>query len=186
MKSILLFVAVVLKGTLEAIIAFWPIILIGFALAFLSLSLGDLFFVVLLVGYGLYKMGLLNPLLDIWDTHKRQSFKNIAFYYRCKFENPSLLLSNYKDSFEDVLISINKAGECFISFVDVYGVVSTKGKSMSLGDITKYVATQLSNKPENKAIISVDADVDFDSVLSLMTFLQKNGVDNIGLHFKSI
>ena len=166
-----------------------PFILIGLMFAFIPASLGDLLLVTLLIGYGLYKTGLLNlnPLLKIWDTHTKQSFKNIIFYYRCKLKHPSLFLDDYTRSIEDVLISINETGEYFIGFVDINGLVSTEGiESMSLGAITKYSVTQLSNKPENKAIISINADVDLNSLLSLMTFLQKNGVDSISLRFKSI
>lgn len=188
MKSILLFIAVVLKGSFEATIVFLPFILIGLVFAFILVSLGDLLLVVLLIGYGLYKTGLLklNPLLKIWDTHKRQSFKNIIFYYRLKLKHPSLFLDDYEHSVEDVIISIDETGEYFISFVDINGLVPTKGKPMSLGAITKYSVNQLSSKPENKAIISVDTDVDFNSALSLMSFLRKNGVGSIVLHFKSI
>ncbi len=137
------------------------------------------------MGYGLYKVGVLNlnPLIKIWDTYKRKSFKSIVFYFRCKSKHPSLSLHNYKHSIEDIFIYINETGEYFIGFVDITGIVSTKGKPMSLGAITKYSVTQLSNKPENKAIISVDVDNDVDPVLPLISFLKKNGIGSISLHF---
>jgi len=188
MKSILIFIAVVLKGTLEATIVFLPFILIGLVFAFILTSLGDLVLVALLIGYGLYKTGLLNldPLLKIWDIHKRQSFKNIIFYYRCKSKYPSLLLDNYKSTGKEIYISINETGEYFVGFLDVNGLINTKGKSISLGVITKYIVTQITKKPESKVIIAVDADVDFGSLSSLMSFLQKNGADKVHLAFHSL
>lgn len=135
----------------------------------------------LMAGYGLYKMGLVDLLLRM----KKVPFRCLIIYYRCKLKNPSLYLDSGNKTGKEIFITINESGEYLIDSVNQHDLDIIKGKKMSLGAITQHIVSQLAaDKSKDKVVMELETNVDYFSVLALMLFLQKNGVNSVGLYFR--
>ncbi|MBL6985315.1 MAG: hypothetical protein ISR74_06955 [Candidatus Thioglobus sp.] len=82
---------------------------------------------------------------------------------------------------ESTIVSINHNGEYFINSLGEDNSEVSKGEKQSLGVIAGRVRARLEIYPSMKVFVRGDANVAYGSVVSLMSFLQKNGVDEIRL-----
>ncbi|MDC0904782.1 protein TolR [Candidatus Thioglobus sp.] len=82
---------------------------------------------------------------------------------------------------QPTIITINKEGEYFINSLDEDDSDVSKGEKLPLGIIAGRVSARLEIYPSMKVFVRGDASVDYGSVVSLMSFLQKNGVDKVGI-----
>ncbi len=82
---------------------------------------------------------------------------------------------------QPTIVSIDKAGKYFINSLDDENSDVSKGERLPLGIIAGRVRARLDIYPQMKVFVRGDRDVAYGSVVSLMSFLQKNGVDKIGI-----
>ncbi|SMN14467.1 Tol biopolymer transport system, TolR protein [uncultured Candidatus Thioglobus sp.] len=76
------------------------------------------------------------------------------------------------------IITINKNGEYFInSLVDEGGSL----ERLSAGKIAARVQARLQIFPKMKVFVRGDKEVAYGAVIALMVFLQKNGVEKVGI-----
>jgi biopolymer transport protein TolR len=82
---------------------------------------------------------------------------------------------------QPTIITINRAGEYFINSMADEGAEVSTGERLSLGRIAARVQARLQIFPQMKVFVRGDREVAYGSVISLMSFLQKNGVERIGI-----
>ncbi|MBT3276581.1 protein TolR [Candidatus Thioglobus sp.] len=82
---------------------------------------------------------------------------------------------------QPTIVTINKEGEYFINSLDEDGSDVSKGEKLPLGIIAGRVSARLEIYPSMKVFVRGDASVAYGVVVSLMSFLQKNGVDKVGI-----
>ncbi len=82
---------------------------------------------------------------------------------------------------QPTIISINKMGEYFINSLNEDDSDVAKGEKLPLGIIAGRVSARLEIYPQMKVFVRGDKHVAYGSVISLMSFLQKNGVDKVGI-----
>ncbi|MEO1890673.1 MAG: protein TolR [Candidatus Thioglobus sp.] len=82
---------------------------------------------------------------------------------------------------QPTIITINRAGEYFINSMADEGVEVSSGERLSLGRIAARVQARLQVFPQMKVFVRGDREVAYGSVISLMSFLQKNGVEKVGI-----
>lgn len=82
---------------------------------------------------------------------------------------------------QPTIITINKLGEYFINSLDENNTQVTGGDKLPLGVIAGRVRARLDIYPQMKVFVRGDREVDYGSVVSLMSFLQNNGVDKVGI-----
>lgn len=77
---------------------------------------------------------------------------------------------------EPTIITINRDGEYFINSMD-----NTVAERLSVGKIAARVQARLQTLPTMKVFVRGDREVAYGAVIALMSFLQKNGVEKIGI-----
>ena len=82
---------------------------------------------------------------------------------------------------QPTIITINKTGDYFINSLSEEGSDVDKGEKLPLGIIAGRVSARLEIYPQMKVFVRGDRHVAYGSVVSLMSFLQKNGVDKVGI-----
>jgi biopolymer transport protein TolR len=82
---------------------------------------------------------------------------------------------------QPTIITINRAGEYFINSMADEGAEVSTGERLSLGRIAARVQARLQIFPQMKVFVRGDREVAYGSVISLMSFLQKNGVERVGI-----
>ena len=82
---------------------------------------------------------------------------------------------------QPTIITINRAGEYFINSMADEGAEVSTGERLSLGRIAARVQARLQIFPQMKVFVRGDREVAYGSVISLMSFLQKNGVEKVGI-----
>jgi len=82
---------------------------------------------------------------------------------------------------QPTIITINRDGEYFINYLDENTARLTDGELLPLGIIAGRVRGRLEVYPQMKVFVRGDRAVDYGSVVSLMSFLQSNGVEKIGV-----
>lgn len=82
---------------------------------------------------------------------------------------------------QPTIISINKNGEYFINSLDDGASEVDSNERLPLGRIAARVQARLQVFPQMKVFVRGDENAAYGSVVSLMAFLQKNGVDKIGI-----
>ena len=82
---------------------------------------------------------------------------------------------------QPTIITINRAGEYFINSMADEGADVSSGERLSLGRIAARVQARLQVFPQMKVFVRGDREVAYGSVIALMSFLQKNGVDKVGI-----
>jgi biopolymer transport protein TolR len=82
---------------------------------------------------------------------------------------------------QPTIITINKDGDYFINSLDENTARLTDGELLPLGIIAGRVRARLEIYPQMKVFVRGDRAVDYGSVVSLMSFLQSNGVEKIGV-----
>jgi len=82
---------------------------------------------------------------------------------------------------QPTIITINSDGDYFINSLDENNAKLTDGELLPLGIIAGRVRARLEIYPQMKVFVRGDRAVDYGSVVSLMSFLQNNGVARIGV-----
>jgi biopolymer transport protein TolR len=82
---------------------------------------------------------------------------------------------------QPTIITINRDGDYFINSLDENTARLTDGELLPLGIIAGRVRARLEIYPQMKVFVRGDRAVDYGSVVSLMSFLQSNGVEKIGV-----
>ncbi|MFP6776379.1 MAG: protein TolR [PS1 clade bacterium] len=82
---------------------------------------------------------------------------------------------------QPTIITINKEGDYFINSLDENTAKLTDGELLPLGIIAGRVRARLEIYPRMKIFVRGDREVAYGSVVSLMSFLQKNGVEKVGI-----
>ncbi len=82
---------------------------------------------------------------------------------------------------QPTIVTINRDGEYFINSLDDDGSDMSKGEKLPLGIIAGRVSARLEVYPQTKVFVRGDREVAYGSVVSLMYFLQKNGVEKVGI-----
>ena len=82
---------------------------------------------------------------------------------------------------QPTIITINKDGEYFINSLNEDNSKVAKGEKLPLGIIAGRVSARLEIYPQMKVFVRGDREVAYGSVVALMSFLQKNGVDKVGI-----
>ncbi len=82
---------------------------------------------------------------------------------------------------QPTIVTINKNGEYFINSLDEDSSEIAEGERLPLGIIAGRVSARLEIYPAMKVFVRGDENVAYGSVVSLMAFLQKNGVDKVGI-----
>ena len=82
---------------------------------------------------------------------------------------------------QPTIVTINRDGEYFINSLDDDGSDVSKGEKLPLGIIAGRVSARLEVYPQTKVFVRGDREVAYGSVVSLMSFLQKNGVEKVGI-----
>jgi biopolymer transport protein TolR len=82
---------------------------------------------------------------------------------------------------QPTIITINKDGEYFINSLNEDNSDIAQGDKLPLGIIAGRVSARLQIYPSMKVFVRGDANVAYGSVVSLMSFLQKQGVDKVGI-----
>ncbi|MBC8493770.1 MAG: protein TolR [Candidatus Thioglobus sp.] len=82
---------------------------------------------------------------------------------------------------QPTIVTINKDGDYFINSLNEDDSEVSKGEKLPLGVIAGRVSARLEIYPSMKVFVRGDANVAYGSVVSLMSFLQKNGVNKVGI-----
>ncbi len=82
---------------------------------------------------------------------------------------------------QPTIITIDKQGKYFINSLNEDDSDVAKGEKLPLSIIAGRVSARLEIYPQMKVFVRGDRQVAYGSVVSLMSFLQKNGVDKIGI-----
>ncbi|BBB22856.1 biopolymer transport protein TolR [Abyssogena phaseoliformis symbiont OG214] len=82
---------------------------------------------------------------------------------------------------QPTIITIDKQGKYFINLLNEDDSDVAKGEKLPLGIIAGRVSARLEIYPQMKVFVRGDKQVAYGSVVSLMSFLQKNGVDKVGI-----
>jgi biopolymer transport protein TolR len=82
-----------------------------------------------------------------------------------------------------VIVSIDKNGDYYINSIDIEN--SNKEK-VEVGILTAMIKGRLSLNPNKQIFVRADRDVKYGSIVSLMSFLQQNNIEKVGLITESI
>ncbi len=82
---------------------------------------------------------------------------------------------------QPTIITINRAGEYFINSMADESADVSSGERLPLSRIAARVQARLQVFPQMKVFVRGDREVAYGSVIALMSFLQKNGVDKVGI-----
>lgn len=84
---------------------------------------------------------------------------------------------------QPTVITINRNKEYFISAADQN--TSTADEKLTLGKIVARTRARLQLYPSMKVLVKGDREVPYGAVISLMSFLQKQGINKVGLMTQS-
>ncbi|HIC40638.1 Tol biopolymer transport system, TolR protein [hydrothermal vent metagenome] len=82
---------------------------------------------------------------------------------------------------QPTIITINRVGEYFINSMDDESAEVSQGDRLPLGRVAARVQARLQAFPTMKVFVRGDREVAYGSVIALMSFLQKHGVDKVGI-----
>ena len=82
---------------------------------------------------------------------------------------------------QPTVITVDKSGKYFINSLEDEGTEVSKGERLPLGIIAGRVRARMDIYPEMKVFVRGDQNVAYGKVVSLMSFLQKHGVDKVGI-----
>ena len=82
---------------------------------------------------------------------------------------------------QPTIITINKDGQFYINSLDENKAKITDGDLVPLGIIAGRVRARLEMYPNMKVFVRGDKEVAYGTVVLLMSFLQNNGVEKIGV-----
>ncbi|MDP6104051.1 MAG: protein TolR [Gammaproteobacteria bacterium] len=82
---------------------------------------------------------------------------------------------------QPTIITINKDGQFYINSLDENKAKITDGDLVPLGVIAGRVRARLEMYPNMKVFVRGDKEVAYGTVVLLMSFLQNNGVEKIGV-----
>jgi biopolymer transport protein TolR len=82
---------------------------------------------------------------------------------------------------QPTIVTINKEGEYFINSLDEDSSEVANGEKLPLGIVAGRVSARLEVYPSMQVFVRGDANVAYGAVVSLMAFLQKNGVNKVGI-----
>ena len=82
---------------------------------------------------------------------------------------------------QPTIVTVNKEGRYFINSLEEESASVTKGENLPLGIIAGRVSARLSVYPNMKVFVRGDREVAYGKVVALMSFLQKNGVEKVGI-----
>jgi biopolymer transport protein TolR len=82
---------------------------------------------------------------------------------------------------QPTIITINKDGQFYINSLDENKAKITGGDLVPLGVIAGRVRARLEMYPNMKVFVRGDKEVAYGTVVLLMSFLQNNGVEKIGV-----
>ena len=82
---------------------------------------------------------------------------------------------------QPTIITVNREGDYFINSLDEDSAQVTQGEKLPLGIIAGRVSARLSVYPSLKVFVRGDREVSYGKVVALMSFLQKNGVEKVGI-----
>ena len=82
---------------------------------------------------------------------------------------------------QPTIITINKDGQFYINSLDENKAKITDGHLVPLGVIAGRVRARLEMYPNMKVFVRGDKEVAYGTVVLLMSFLQNNGVEKIGV-----
>ncbi len=82
---------------------------------------------------------------------------------------------------QPTVITINQVGEYFINSLADESAELSSGEQLPLGRIAARVQARMQVFPQMKVFVRGDRQVAYGSVIELMAFLQKNGVDKVGI-----
>ncbi len=82
---------------------------------------------------------------------------------------------------QPTIITIDKQGKYFINSLNEVDFDIVIGEELPLGVIVGRVNARLEIYPKMNVFVRGDRQVDYGSVVSLMSILQKNGVDKVGI-----
>jgi hypothetical protein len=149
----------------------------------------------LLLGYSLYRLNTINVLgfitflkeirsIYYHFKYDKLTLRWLALYYRCKLKKLKVYIygkygyySTSGKNTEEIIITISKNGELSINSIGE----DIENERLSLGIITGRVIARLGIYPNMRVIITGDYNIPAGMLFSLLIFLQKNGVDEVGL-----
>lgn len=82
---------------------------------------------------------------------------------------------------QPTIVTINKEGEYFINSLNENNSDVVIGEKLPLGIVAARVSARLEIYPNMKVFVRGDANVAYGVVVSLMSFLQKKGIEKIGI-----
>jgi len=83
---------------------------------------------------------------------------------------------------QPTIVTVNRDGDYFINSLDEEDSSEvTKGEKLPLGIIAGRVSARLSVYPDMKVFVRGDRQVEYGKVVALMSFLQKHGVEKVGI-----
>ena len=135
------------------------------------------------IGYGLYRLGVID-LLSYLDKTYSEKTKNISLrwlviYYRCKLKKFEVYLNDGNNINQAIIINISHSSEFFtIYFFDVENKNLTREKEATLEFFDELVNEKLLIHPDMEILINGDANE--RTVFWLVNFLLKNRFDKVG------
>lgn len=82
---------------------------------------------------------------------------------------------------QPTIVTINKEGEYFINSLNEDNSDVAIGEKLPLGIVAARVSARLEIYPSMKVFVRGDANVAYGAVVSLMSFLQKKGIEKVGI-----
>lgn len=84
---------------------------------------------------------------------------------------------------QPTIISVNKQGEYFINSLESENSadIEDSNEKLPLGVIAGRVRARIDFAPNTKVFVRGDNNVEYGRVVNLMSFLQKNGVNKVGI-----
>ena len=82
---------------------------------------------------------------------------------------------------QPTIITINKDGKYFINSLDKDDSYISKGGKLPLGIIAGRVSARLDIYPNMRVFVRGDKDVAYGAIMSLTSFLQRHGINKIGI-----
>jgi biopolymer transport protein TolR len=89
---------------------------------------------------------------------------------------------NFSDDYP-IIVSINNAGEYYINSIDSE---SDDKEKVALGILTAMIKGRLEVNPKKQIFVRADKDVKYSSIVGLMSFLQQNNINKVGLITESV
>ena len=148
-------------------------------------TLIPLAFLGLLCGYGLYKLGFLTLLKEIYKIFdfirwQRVPIKWLVIYYYCKYKKLKVYDEVYRGHTQETIITVSKSGELSISSL----VEGEENGVLPLKTIKAKVAARVQIYPKMDVIVTCESYISISAVCKLVASLLKNDVNEIGLRME--